>query len=84
MFNTDISHKFLCKKAYSSAVERIAHNGLVVGSIPTEPILLLYILKLLTTMELNFKNHKITKTKMYLKKSSLFFLFDGVYRKSNN
>ena len=35
-------------------------------------------------MEFNFKTHKITKTKAYLKKNSLFFLFDGVYRDSNN
>lgn len=35
-------------------------------------------------MEFNFKNHKITKTKMYLKKNSLFVFFDGVYRNSNN
>ena len=26
------------KKAYSSGVERTAHNGLVVGSNPTKPI----------------------------------------------
>ena len=35
-------------------------------------------------MEFNFKNHKITKTRIYLKKNSLFFLFDGVHRNSNN
>ena len=35
-------------------------------------------------MEFNFKNHKITKTKIYLKKNKLFFLFDGVHRNSNN
>lgn len=31
----------LILKAYSSVVERIAHNGLVVGSSPTEPKLFL-------------------------------------------
>lgn len=28
---------FCVIKAYSSVVERTAHNGLVVGSIPTKP-----------------------------------------------
>ena len=30
------------KKAYSSVVERTAHNGFVVGSNPTKPILILF------------------------------------------
>lgn len=36
-FFLDVSVKFTaCPKAYSSVVERTAHNGLVVGSSPTE------------------------------------------------
>ena len=30
---------FLFKKAYSSVVERAAHNGFVVGSNPTRPMI---------------------------------------------
>jgi hypothetical protein len=46
LFKIDNSHKKKTeKKAYSSEVERTAHNGLVVGSNPAKPkkILILYI-----------------------------------------
>lgn len=35
-FNNKLLKK--CIQAYSSVVERTAHNGFVVGSIPTKPI----------------------------------------------
>ena len=31
--------RIMCEKAYSSGVERTAHNGFVVGSTPTKLIL---------------------------------------------
>ena len=62
-------------------VERTAHNGLVVGSIPTKPKL---IIKLTFIMELNFKNYKIIKATTYIKKNNLFFFFGGANRNSND
>ena len=53
-------------------VERAAHNGFAAGSIPAEPILKCNI------MDFNFKIYKLMKLKKYLRKSSLFFLFDSV------
>lgn len=35
-------------------------------------------------MKFNFKNYKITKTKVYIKKNSFFFFVDGVLRNSNH
>ena len=35
-------------------------------------------------MEFAFKSYKIIKTKSYIKKNSLFFMLDGVYRSSTN
>ena len=40
-------------------VERTAHNGLVVGSNPTEP----------KKMRLTARNHKLQKTKKYFQKT---------------
>jgi hypothetical protein len=49
-------------------VERTAHNGFVVGSNPTKPILINTIIK----MQLNLKNYQISQTKKYLKKNNFF------------
>ena len=47
--------------------EHIAHNGLVVGSIPTKP-----------KMKFNYKNFKIKKTKNYMKKNKLFIFVSSI------
>lgn len=35
-------------------------------------------------MEFNFKDYKIVKTKNYIKKNNLFFLFEGVHKAFND
>jgi hypothetical protein len=58
-------------------VERTAHNGLVVGSIPTGP-------NHKYLMKLTSKEYRIIKIKNYLKKNNLFFFFNGINQNSNN
>lgn len=61
-------------------VERIAHNGFVVGSNPTKPIF--KIIK--TFMKLNSKIYKTTKTKNFIKTTNLFFFFNGNNKKATD
>jgi hypothetical protein len=53
-------------------VERTAHNGFVVGSIPTK----------LKFMELKLKNYKRIKIKKILKKIKMIFLFHSINENS--
>ena len=53
--------------------EHIAHNGLVVGSIPTKP-----------KMKFNYKNFKIKKTKNYMKKNKLFIFVSSICNSLKN
>lgn len=55
-------------------VEHTAHNGFVVGSIPTK-------LKLQISMKLNFKTHKMQKYKLYLLTEPLFFIYSSKNQK---
>ena len=57
----------MSNQAYSSVVEHTAHNGFVVGSIPTRP-----------KMKFSAKDYATSKTKKYIKTNSLFFFFHGV------
>ena len=52
------------KKAYSSEVERTAHNGFVVGSNPAKPI----------EFKMNLKNFKTNKIKYLLKTKKLIYI----------
>ena len=54
-------------------VERTAHNGFVVGSNPTGPILKFY--TVLFNMDFNLKTYQIIKLKKYFKNQSFFLLF---------
>lgn len=73
MSDTYIFHKiknwFLKDEAYSSKVERTAHNGFVVGSSPTKPKQ--------KWMGFNLKTYKRLKIRHYFKKINLFFFFHG-------
>lgn len=55
-------------------VERTAHNGLDVGSIPTKP----------KNKKMEFTNpiYKTNKVRLYIKKNCIFFLFNGSTIKS--
>ena len=66
-------------KAYSSVVERTAHNGFVVGSNPTK--LIFYFINF---MKLNSKIYKINKTKNLTKTNSLFFIYNGTNQKATD
>ena len=63
-------------------VERTAHNGLDVGSIPTKPKLPVTY-STLRQMEFKSKEYHIIKTKAYLKKTKLFIFLNGINRNSN-
>ena len=63
-------------------VERTAHNGLVVGSIPTK--LTQNLTNYQTIMQINFKNYKIKKTKNYIKKNNIYFFFKGPNKNAKN
>lgn len=58
---------YITIKAYSSEVERTAHNGLVVGSNPTKPI----------KMQLSNKKYKILKTKRTIKTNNIIYICNG-------
>lgn len=62
-----MSHKIknLLREAYSSVVERTAHNGLVVGSNPTKPKY--------SYMDFNLQTYKRHKIKEYFQKLDFFF-----------
>ena len=51
-------------------VERIAHNGFVVGSNPAK-------LKKFNSMKLKIKNYKYLKVKKYFKNSNFFLIYNG-------
>ena len=55
-------------------VEHAAHNGFVVGSIPTEPIFL----NIIKIVYFTLKNYQILKLKNYFKTKSLFIVFHCV------
>lgn len=57
-------------------VECTAHNGLVAGSNPAEPIFL-------KNMQLSQKDYKILKAKAYLK-SDFFAFYNGVHQNSSD
>ena len=84
MFKSYISHILLFfenlileKQAYSSVVERTAHNGLVAGSNPAK-------LNYIKFMKLSFKKYKILKIKNYIKTNNLFIFFNGIHQNSTN
>ena len=66
-------------KAYSSVVERTAHNGFVVGSNPTKLIIFFVIIK----MKLKLKNFNYLKTANYLYNYKLAFFFQGINLKAS-
>ena len=56
-------------------VERAAHNGFVVGSIPTKPKN--------KKVKFTIKTYKLSKIKKHFKKSHFFFLYNTITPKNN-
>ena len=61
-------------RAYSSTVERTAHNGLVVGSNPTKPNNI--------RMKLTIKTYKYLKMKKCFKKANLIYILNTLTEKN--
>jgi hypothetical protein len=71
VFELNLSVSF--SKAYSSTVERAAHNGFAVGSNPAEPNRINYQF----SMKLTLKHYKFLKIKNYLKKDKLLLFYNS-------